>query len=128
MHKDAIDNWNDFETWNKDHTVMVSWEWLDEGECGDYDPDDPEDYPHLRFSVYKKGFSASDHLNPNPVEAIDDSSYCTLMPIDTPKETLIKLAEYILNCVEDDVKNGNSIKKCCERLSWIDEGVLDSPE
>ncbi len=118
----------DFETWNKDHTVMVEWEYLDEGMDGDFDEDDPDDYPHLRFSVYKRGFNASKEDDKNPIEAIDDSSYCTTMPISVKKDTLVKLAKYILMMVEDDVKSGKSIKKCCERLSWIDEGQVESPE
>jgi len=128
MYKQVIEDWQDFETWSEDHTVMVEWAWLDEGFCGDYNSDDTSDYPHLRFSVYKKGFSASDNLNPNPIEAIDDASYCTMMPITTSKEILVKLAKYILMYVEGDVKAGNSIKKVCERLSWIDEGHAEPPE
>jgi len=59
---------------------------------------------------------------------VDDASYCTTMPISVEKDILVKLAKYILNLVEDDVKREISIKKYCERLSWIDEGQVEPPE
>jgi hypothetical protein len=71
--------------------IKVEWDWCGEGNSGDYQPSDPEDQPLLRFTVYKTQ-GAEWH-------EIDDSSYCTLIPITTPEEMLGKLARYILDKV-----------------------------
>jgi len=34
--------------------VRVELEWIGEGYEGDYDPEDPEDVPLLRFTVYRR--------------------------------------------------------------------------
>jgi hypothetical protein len=98
--------------------VKVEYDWMGEGDNGDYQPDNPEDKPLLRFTVYQlKG--ATWH----PVE---DSSNITLLPITTSEEILGKLARYILNIVKNHVLIGRKIKGECERLSWISEGVLET--
>jgi hypothetical protein len=117
---EAIGHWTTLEFPNKNNTVMVEWEYLDEGYSGDYDDSDLEDSPLLRFTVYKKGKEGW--------EQIDDSSYCTHVSILTPKEVLQKLAEYILWEVEEQVESGYSIKKLCEKLSWINEKYIEEGE
>jgi hypothetical protein len=97
--------------------VKVVWEAIGEGVSGEYDPDDPQDVELLRFSVYRKGI---DSTNPwNDWIEVDDASYCTQVPVDTPVETLTVLLARIFNEVYDYVQAGESIKKICERLSWI---------
>jgi len=100
--------------------VKVEYDWMGEGKNGDYQPDDPDDSPLLRFTVYQlKGATWC---------PIDESSNITLMPITTSEETLGKLARYILNIVKNHVLNGRKIKGECERLSWISEGVFGEDE
>jgi hypothetical protein len=123
-----IGDWIDLRFWNDSHTVAVDLEWLGEGLSGDYDKDDPEDYPHLRFSVYKKGFNASNAEETEPVEALDDASYCTTVSMFTDVETLALIAKYILDEVSEEVEAGHPIKKICERLSWIDESWVKKPD
>ena len=82
---------------------------LNEGLCGDYDPDDPEDINLLRFDVLYRG------------EQLDDASYCTQVPASTDMSGLETVLSVILNEVREPVVAGHSIKKICERLSWIDE-------
>jgi hypothetical protein len=91
--------------------VRIEWEYLGEGVCGDYDPDDKNDEPLLRFTVSKK-------INGN-WEQIEDASYCTLVNIYTPKKTLKEYLRVIYQNVSGDVRGGMSIKRCCEWLSWI---------
>ncbi len=121
-----IEKWFDLEIYNKDKTVMLEWSWIGEGLSGDWQEDDPDDYPHLRFTIYEKLYT--EDYPAGEFFQIDDSSYCTSISIDTSKKNLEKLAHYILNIVENRVKGGRSIKKLCEELSWIDEGVLNLPE
>lgn len=91
--------------------VKVEWVDLGEGIHGDYNPENPNDVPLLRFDVYRwEGFDW---------EPVDDASYCTNIPVDTPEETLIGLLGVIMEEVGDDVRDGISIKKKCEGLSWL---------
>ena len=93
--------------------VKVVWEASGEGVCGEYDPDDPNDVELLRFAVYHKTSPYFDWTE------VDDASYCTQVPVNTPSETLTVLLARIFNEVYDYVQAGESIKKICERLSWI---------
>jgi len=94
-----------------DGDVKVEWSDIGEGLDGFYNPDDPDDVALLRFDV-----SRWDHFDWEPV---DDASYCTRVPVDTPKERLGELLRSIMDEVGDDVRAGISIKKKCEALSWI---------
>ena len=59
--------------------IRVEWEDIGEGICGDYNPEDPDDHPLLRFSV--------SILLDGQWEAVEDASYCTQMPVDTPVQS-----------------------------------------
>ena len=100
--------------------VKIEIEWIGEGLDGDYNPGDPNDVPLLRFSVYKK-------IN-NDWEAIDDASYCTQLPATITVKRALEAAGQILSLVEDTVLEGGSIKKICEKLSWIDVTWLEKPQ
>lgn len=99
--------------------VKVELEWIGEGLDGDYNEENPDDIPLLRFSVYKK-------IN-DQWEAIDDASYCTQLPATIGMGTATVAAAHILRQVEDIVLEGGSIKKICEKLSWIDVSWLEKP-
>ena len=88
-------------------TVTVQFENLDEGYCGDYDPDNPEDENLLRFTVYLNGVE------------VEDASYCTQITADTDPEIVKQAAARILNEVYEPLTHGYSVKKLCEGLSWI---------
>jgi hypothetical protein len=100
--------------------VKTEIEWIGEGLDGDYNPGDPNDVPLLRFSVYKK-------IN-GQWEAMDDASYCTQLPATITTKKALEAAGQILSLVEDTVLKGGSIKKICEKLSWIDVSWLEKPE
>lgn len=93
--------------------IRVEWYNADEGVCGDYNPDDPDDVNLLRFDVYIKRNGSW--------EAVDDASYCTCMPADTSPEILraalrMLLKEYT-NALRSDPEY--SVKKLGETMSWM---------
>ncbi len=97
--------------------VAVEWEYLEEGYCGDYDEDDPEDEPLLRFTVSQRESGKN-----GPFRQVDDASYCTHVSAFTPQKILRQYLILILDEVYDEVVAGNSIKRICERISWIGSG------
>jgi hypothetical protein len=84
-----------------------------EGIFGEYDPDDPNDKPLMRFDVYK--FS-SEYLE---WEAIDDASYCTNIDADSHWHDVMSFLTTLMDEVYEPVRDGYSIKKVCEKLSWL---------
>lgn len=98
--------------------IKAEWVNLGEGRSGDYDPDDPEDVALLRFDISRLTDNPEDGRNLD-WEMIEDASYCTNMPVDTPGDILMDALTFIMNEIYDEAAAGNSIKKLCERLSWI---------
>lgn len=96
-----------------DGNVLVEWENLGEGICGDYNPEDPDDVNYLRFYVSVK-------YDGEWVD-IDDASYCTMMPADTDREILVKALKYLLSEFSEPLNADPycSVKSLGERLSWI---------
>ena len=90
--------------------VHVELEDLGEGLSGEYNDEDTDDEPLLRFTV----------TSGEDFEPIEDASYCTRISADTDLVRQGHLASMILNEVLEPVLAGKSIKKLCERLSWID--------
>jgi hypothetical protein len=98
----------------------VDWEWIGEGVSGEYDPDDPNDVPLLRFSCYEFGsVDPGNEAAPEEWYELDNASYCTRMPVSSPLKSLAIAASVILEAVIDGEKKGKSYKKEMERLSWI---------
>ena len=91
--------------------VMVEFEAIGEGRSGDYDETDPLDIELLRFTVSR--------MESGEWVAVEDASYCTQVPADTDAETLTRLLAGLFCEVYGPVSAGESIKKLCERLSWI---------
>ena len=92
----------------------VVWEYIEEGNSGDYDPKDPDDYPHLRFSCDVFRRDCDDVPDKGDWEGLDDTSYCTLLPINTPKWMLMMAAKEILVDLERA-----SHKRAVEGKSWL---------
>ena len=103
--------------------VKVTFEYIGEGWCGDYNPEDSEDTPLLRFNVFAHESLKNPFSEESPVKDgygyMLDSSYCTGMPINTPKEIIDMALRSIMDEICDDVRIGRSIKKKCEMLSWL---------
>ena len=90
---------------------------LGEGEHGDYDPDDPDDTPFLRFSFYRKAEGNEEELM-----EIHDSSYCTLIDARLDLETRLACALAIFSEVYDAVgpypdEYASGAKRTCEAMS-----------
>jgi hypothetical protein len=90
-----------------------------EGWGGDYDNSNPDDELLLRFDVDER------IGNTNSWQPIDDASYCTALPANTSKDKIDKALHLIMFEVKDAVESGYSIKKTCERLSWINLNWID---
>ena len=92
---------------NGDRTL--EWEYIGEGLSGDYNPDDPDDYPHLRFSVYEgEGIER---------EQLEHGSYCTRLHINTPQEILESFGRHILEDLIGDKDGG--YKRDVESATWF---------
>ena len=96
--------------------VRADWYRAGEGICGDYDPLDPDDVELLRFDIYYRENPFSDEWL-----EVEDASYCTQIPADTPEEILAKKLNVIYEryaaILESDPEQ--SVKKMGEELSWI---------
>ena len=99
--------------------VMVQLEWIGEGLNGDYSSNDPQDEPRMRFTVCER-------VSKNEWVDIENASYCTRLDPRLPQDVLQKACDRILADVYEDVAAGNTIKKKCEQLSWIDSSWVDS--
>lgn len=93
--------------------IRVEWYNADEGWCGDYNPEDPEDQNLLRFDVYIKRDGFWD-----PVE---DASYCTRMPADTCPDILKAALRMLLKEYTEALRSDPecSVKKLGEAMSWM---------
>lgn len=99
----------------------VVYENIGEGKFGDYDPTDNEDENLLRASLYTTNPKYWD--DPTAVDEWGwgypaDSSYCTLAPVDTPREKLEHAAFLLIEKLEYVLGYGGSVKKTMERWSW----------
>lgn len=94
---------------------VVRADWYDAGEgfCGDYDPQDPDDVPLLRFDIYIR---YGDQWEP-----VEDASYCTLMPATADREVLTANLRVIYDEYNDVLSTDPeaSVKKLGERLSFV---------
>jgi hypothetical protein len=97
--------------------TKVDLEWIGEGCEGDYDRRDPGDAPLARFNVMRRVIGDDSH---DVWEQVDDASYCTRLRVDTlkPDEAIAAITD-IMKAVRDGVESGRSIKRICERLSWM---------
>lgn len=115
--------------------VKVELDWIGEGISGDYNADDPDDEPLLRFSVLRRSGLEGD--DPYALESgyeqdewtpFRDASYCTNISATLPEEKLRGLLEFLMDEVEGPASQGHSIKRLCEGLSWIgNEGMPARP-
>lgn len=114
--------------------IKVDLEWIGEGRSGDYNAGDPSDKALMRFTVYgrpslydlggdlESGYEGAEWV------PFENGSCCTQIPATLPKEALQALADRLLDQVFIKATSGHSIKKLCERLSWMGEGGLPSDE
>ena len=96
-------------------SVFLSWD-CGEGVCGDYDPEDDDDVPLLRFDV----------IYGKDPEQVENGSYCTQLEATDDRRLLVKAAQTILkeaenslSVKEDGTLERNGFKRTMEWLSWI---------
>lgn len=105
--------------------VKVELEHIGEGFDGDYDPEDADDAPLMRFSVYGKPDGAEwpglewGEPNAEGWQAFNDASYCTHIRDDISVPAKLDYLKRLMDEVYDDASAGKSIKKLCEHLSHI---------
>lgn len=93
----------------------VVWEYIGEGWAGDYDPDNPDDDPLLRFSCFKRTKTEFDsRLGVDEWEELPDSSYCTRMRANTPVYVLVMAVAEIMEAIY----RKETYKRRLQELSW----------
>lgn len=85
----------------------VTFSHIGEGWNGDYNPNDPDDTPLLRFDIYE--------MVNGEWEQMDDASYCTGLSVDADPETIREALEVVMNSTYDLER----VKREAERLSWL---------
>ena len=88
---------------SNEHWRVVA-EYIGEGYSGDYDEEDPDDKPLMRYDFFRQGEE----------EAID--SYCTLMPITDP-QAVRGMAMLFLDALDN---NEHYPKRIMECLTWTE--------
>jgi len=97
----------------EDNVRVSLFDDTNEGWNGDYNPDDPDDNILFRFDVCKLSEGEWENLE----------SYCTQL-YDLDSDTANIALKIIMDEIKDAVVGGWSIRKCCERLSWISNESL----
>ena len=95
------------------NAIRVEFEYIGEGLYGEYTGHD-DDVPLFRFYIY---FSNDGGYN---FEEVNNGSYCTKLPIDTPVEKLKSLGQDIIEKVKIPLMNGESVKNICESFCYLD--------
>jgi hypothetical protein len=100
--------------------VKVELEHIGEGMSGDFDPDNADDAPLLRFTVLQRIEVDHGDRVMSEWEQVDDASYCTLLRADTiTSPQAVQAMSMVMNAVHGPLMGSMSIKKACERLSWM---------
>ncbi len=105
-----------------DRNVKVEWYDAGEGFFGDYNPENQYDVPLARFDVYVR---RNDRW-----EAVEDASYCTLMPLTADRDILARAAGFLAKEYADILADDPdaSVKKLGESLSWIGPDWFAQPD
>ena len=112
-----------FETSVEHGEYRVIFEDIGEGYNGEYDSEDP---PLLRFLVERFVPDKKETLG-GLWEQIDDASYCTNLNADNvTTEQAKKAAKLIMDLVMSTIKAGESVKKLCDKLSWIESSDIEA--
>lgn len=96
--------------------VRVSFEHIGEGYSGEYNPNDPEDRRLLRFYIEERDEDGD-------WNDVDNGSFCTTLTTDTSIKDLVNYLTLIWGRVWEKLLAGESIKRECEKLSWLGSGT-----
>ena len=105
----------------RDSILRVDWYNADEGLCGDYDSENPEDINLLRFDMYVMREPERWDDSDDGWRAVEDASYCTNMPANASEEILERALRTIFREYRDVIDGFpyRSVKKVGEALSHI---------
>ena len=98
----------------EDDVIKVEFLNIGEGYNGDYNPQDPDDEPLIRFDV--------SICEDGQWREVDDASYCTKLKVSEKLDVLEEKITAVFNRYRDVVDHilaGGSVKKLGEELSWI---------
>lgn len=90
---------------------------LGEGSSEDYNPKDKNDKELLRIDLFV------DRDGDRQWEPMDDGSYCTCIPVNTAKKEKQRLLKMAVKVMARARKNGISLKRQAEHLSWLEPGI-----
>jgi hypothetical protein len=115
---------DDIEVISQNGLAKVVLEYIGEGVSGDYDDEDPEDQPLLRYTLFRKNDGNKDIGNVAEDVGMEwctvtDGSYCTNLSIYDDRNKLVQLANYILIQVTDGLTSCKREKRLYEQLSHI---------
>lgn len=107
----------------RDSVLRVDWYNADEGICGDFDSDDPDDINLLRFDVYVMREPEEWDDADDGWRAVEDASYCTQMPANASDEILERALRVVFDEYRDVIDSYPhcSVKKLGEALSHISD-------
>ena len=101
--------------------ARIDLDHIGEGWEGDYDPEDENDQPLLRFDCFRKaepGFEDCGDETPDGWIALHDGSYCTQVPATATGEQQQAILEVLMGLLEEGIVAGR-VKKAGERASWV---------
>lgn len=113
MSRDALGWFEPVVSVTDDGAVRLSMEYLGEGLAGDYNPADPGDCPLIRIEAARRGVPG-DRMEWVPSI---NGSWLTLVPADTPRETLRKMLAELLVKMEAPIREEQDLDGFSPMLS-----------
>lgn len=102
----------DFQEVRAEHgNTEVLLDYIDEGLSGDYNPDDPKDYPHVRFYISHK-VEKSPMYEDDPIS----ESYCTRIDARSDRAKLQAYAQRLAQAFDET--GTDRWRKAAEKASW----------
>lgn len=128
--KPSINAMLPLEVTSNDGEIMVELDYIGEGFFGDFNKDDADDSPLLRFTLFRM---FHDFLPLDKIEEccetdgyidgdwmqVKDGSYCTQIPATTPIEQVQEIGKFILEQVHDSLRKLERTKRLYQQLSWV---------
>ncbi len=97
-------------TYNE-YGLQVEFEHVGEGQCGDYNVDDLEDVPLLRFYVSQ--------LKDGKWVELVSVSQCTNLSVFTPESTIARASEKVAEAIHAALGKPETLARIAENLSWF---------
>lgn len=94
--------------------VLVVFGWIGEGRQGDFDEEDKDDVPFLRFDAYD--LKCPEDERDRECRSSQDNSYCTCLPAWTPLDVL----ESVCKAIAEAIFSESHWKRLLEEWSWVD--------